>query len=96
MDPITYLRQFKIFNMAIFDLSFTILIVFLLHLYMWSYPYSITEKEKLNRNIAMYFISLILFIIVAIGLGTVFHYIFGIKSALSYYLGFNGKPDIWV
>ena len=89
MSIITSLRKYRIFNMAIFDFAMTFLVIFLVHLYMWRNP---IEKQN-NRSYMQYFMSLILFIIGSIWLGVIFHYIFNVKSQLSYYLGFNGEPN---
>jgi len=96
MTIISYFRQFKIYQMAIFDIVLTILFIFSLHLYMWMYPYGMNEEEKSKRNLLMYFVSLLIFLITSFGLGIIFHYIFSVKSTLSYYLGFNGKPTKFV
>ena len=89
MSIITSLRKYRILGMAIFDFAMTILIVFLVHLYMWRNP---IEKQN-NRSYMQYFISLGLFIIGSIWLGVIFHYLFNVKSQLSYYLGFNDQPN---
>jgi hypothetical protein len=83
------LRKYKIANMAVFDFIVTFIFVFFIHLYMWKNPLDI---KKDNRTYMQYFISLILLFISFIGLAIIFHYIFGIKSALSAYLGFNNMP----
>ena len=84
------LRKYKLFNMAIFDFIMTFIIIFILHLYMWFHP---LDDMKNQRNIWQYLISLLLFFVSAIGLGVIMHYFFGIKSALSGYLGFNLQPN---
>lgn len=88
---ISSLRKYRIYNMAIFDFTITIIIIFLIHLYMWKNPHMSIENKN-NRNYKQYLISLFLFIIGAIWLGTMGHYIFNVKSQLSYYLGFNDEP----
>ena len=88
---ITSLRKYRIFNMAIFDFTITIIIIFLIHLYMWkNAPLNVNTKN--NRTYLQYFISLMLFIIGSIWLGVMAHYIFNVKSQLSFYLGFNDEP----
>lgn len=88
---IKYLRKFKIFNMAIFDFIATFVGVFILHYYMWSNPLDIKEPNK--RTYIQYFTSLLLLFVAFIGIGVLLHYLFGIKSGLSAYLGFNDIPD---
>jgi len=83
------LRKYKIANMAVFDFVATFIFVFFIHLYMWKNPINI---EKDNRTYIQYFMSLIFLFISFIGLAVIIHYIFGIKSALSAYLGFNSMP----
>ena len=84
MSIILSLRKYRFFNMAIFDFAITILVIFLIHLYMWKHPRMTYE----NRSYIQYFTSLVLFIIGSIWLGVIFHYIFNVKSQLSHYLGF--------
>jgi hypothetical protein len=91
MDLITALRKYRIFNMAIFDFTITILVIFMIHLYMWRNA-SLSPNTKNNRTYLQYFISLSLFIIGSIWLGVMVHYILGVKSQLSFYLGFNDEP----
>jgi uncharacterized membrane protein AbrB (regulator of aidB expression) len=55
---------------------------------MW-YNANINEKMKLKRTYFQYFFSLIYLFIAALGLATILHYFFGIKSVFSRYLGFN-------
>lgn len=84
------LRKPKFFNMAIFDLTATFIGAFIVHILLWIYPLDMKEKEK--RTSIQYFLSLLLIFIMFLGLGVIFHRIFGIKSALSAYLGFNDMP----
>jgi hypothetical protein len=49
-------------------------------------------KDKNKRSYVQYFSSLVLIFVMFLGLGVIFHRIFGIKSALSGYLGFNDMP----
>ena len=86
------IRDYRFLNIAIFDLVLTFIIAFLIHLYMWNYPLY-DDKKNINRTYIQYFLSLIYIFITFIGLGTLFHYIFGRKSALSHYLGFSDKPS---
>ena len=84
------LRKPKFFNMTIFDLIATFIGAFIVHILLWIYPLDMKEKEK--RTSIQYFLSLLLIFIMFLGLGVIFHRIFGIKSALSAYLGFNDMP----
>ena len=63
---------------------------FIVHILLWIYPLDMKEKEK--RTSLQYISSLILIFIMFLGIGVIFHRIFGIKSALSAYLGFNDMP----
>ena len=81
---ITELRKYKFFNMAIFDLVGTFIIIWFIHLYMWM---NIPNENKKNRNYIQYFLSLLLLFITGLGIGLIFHYMFKINSALSRYLG---------
>ncbi len=81
---ITELRKYKFFNMAIFDLVGTFVIIWFIHLYMWM---NIPNENKKNRNYIQYFVSLLLLFITGLGIGLIFHYMFKINSALSRYLG---------
>lgn len=76
--------------MAIFDLVATFIGAFIVHILLWIYPLDMKEKEK--RTSIQYFLSLLIIFIMFLGLGVIFHRIFGIKSALSAYLGFNDMP----
>lgn len=82
------LRKPKIFKMAIFDLVGTFIIALIVHLSLWLYD---KPKEK-KRNIMHYMISLMIIFIMFLGIGIIFHKIFGIKSALSAHLGLNDDP----
>ncbi len=90
MITIEQLRKPKFLNMAIFDLVATFIGAFIVHILLWIYPLDMKEKEK--RTSLQYVSSLILIFIMFLGLGVIFHRIFGIKSALSAYLGFNDMP----
>ena len=90
MITIQQLRKPKFFNMAIFDLSATFIGAFLVHLVLWMFPLEMKDKNK--RTIQQYLISLLLIFIMFLGIGVIFHRIFGIHSALSAYIGFNDMP----
>ena len=77
--------------MAIFDFVVTFIFVFILHFYMWQNS-NIQDKKK--RTYIQYILSLLLLYVTFIGIGVMLHYIMGIKSGLSFYLGFNDKPDV--
>ncbi len=85
------LRDYRIFNMAIFDLVATFIFVLIIHTIMWRNP--LNMKKPNERTWVQYIISLILLYISFIGLGVIIHRIFRIESALSAYLGFNDKPN---
>lgn len=88
MMSIEDLRKYKIYKMAIFDLVMTFLFMFFIHLYMWR---NIPDNQKKNRNYIQYIVSLILLLITSLGLGVIMHYIAGVNSALSTYLGLNNS-----
>jgi hypothetical protein len=92
MSVVQALRQYRIFNMAIFDLTATFIGAFIVHILLWMYPLDMKEKNK--RTTTQYIASLTLIFIMFLGLGVIFHRIFGIKSVLSGYLGFNDKKII--
>ena len=76
------LRKPKIFNIAIFDLSLTILII-----------YFIAYKSYSKIQNKLSFISyLIILEIVGLTLGIIVHKVLGINTMLNYYLGLNPKP----
>lgn len=89
MTTISDLRQYRIFNLAIFDLSFGFVFAFIIHLLLWIYPLDMKDKEK--RTTLQYIASLLLIFIMVVGLGVITHRIFGIKTALSAHLGFNDR-----
>lgn len=90
MISISTLRQYRIFDMAIFDLTVTLLGAFITHYILWTYP---LDKDNIKeRNSLQYIISLIIICITFIGIGIISHRIFNIKSTLSGYLGLGAKP----
>lgn len=80
------LRSFRIFGLAVFDYVMTFIGAFLLHYYMWIYA---NVKFKQNRTNFQYYFSLLFIFIAFLGIGTILHYFFNIKSTFSKYLGFN-------
>jgi hypothetical protein len=82
------LRDYRFYGLAIADYVATFIVVLALHSYMWYYA-NINPKLKLQRTYLQYFGSLIYLFIASLGVATVFHYFFGIKSVFSRYLGFN-------
>jgi energy-converting hydrogenase Eha subunit A len=66
------------------------IVAFIVHLLLWIYPLNMKDKNK--RSYVQYFSSLVLIFVMFLGLGVIFHRIFGIKSALTGYLGFNDMP----
>jgi hypothetical protein len=69
------LRKYRIFDLAIFDYVATFVVVIILHAYMW-----INTKVNYKRTTIQYFISLIVVFIGMLGLKTIIHYFFGVKS----------------
>lgn len=90
MVSIEQLREPKFLNMAIFDLVGTFIISLIIHTILWVYPLEMQNKEK--RTYTQYITSVIFIFVMFLGIGVIFHRIFGIKSALSAYLGFNNMP----
>jgi hypothetical protein len=80
------LRDHRILGLAIIDYVVTFVFVLILHSYMWYYA-DISSKTK--RTYLQYFISFIYIFIAILGLATILHFFFGIKSVFSRYLGFN-------
>jgi hypothetical protein len=76
------LRKYRIFNLAIFDYVVTFIAVLILHYYMW-----VNAKVNYKRTVTQYFISLIVVFIGMLGLGTIIHYFFNVKSTFSHYIG---------
>ena len=92
MASVAELRKPKVWNMAIFDLVATFIGAFIVHILLWIYPLDMSPMEKKQRTPLQYIASLTLIFILFIGLGVIFHRIFGIKSGLSDHLGLNGAP----
>jgi energy-converting hydrogenase Eha subunit A len=90
MFTLTDVRKPKILNISIIDLIATLIVAFVVHLLLWIYPLNMKDKNK--RSYLQYFSSLFLIFVMFLGLGVIFHRIFGIQSALSAYLGFNDMP----
>ena len=88
---LTSLRKTKIFNMALFDIVATFLLSVIIHLLLWNFP---LEMNKKKRTYQQFFMSLSLMFIMCIGIGVIFHRIFGIQSALSAYIGLNDMPRL--
>ena len=88
MIDIVYLRSFKFYGMALFDLIATFIPAFILHLFMWLYPKR-SNNHIIKRSIIQYIISLLVIFFTFIGIGIIFHWIFNVNSKLSSYLGFN-------
>lgn len=84
------IRDYRIFNMAIFDYVATFIVVLIIHTIMWRNPLKMKNPNK--RTMIQYIASLILIYISAIGLGVIMHRIFGIESGLSGHLGLNDIP----
>jgi uncharacterized membrane protein AbrB (regulator of aidB expression) len=80
------LRDYRILGLAVIDYVVTFFFVLILHSYMWFYA-NISKNTK--RTYIQYFVSLIYIFIAILGLATILHFFFGIKSVFSRYLGFN-------
>lgn len=80
------LRDYRILGLAVIDYIVTLVFVLILHSYMWFYA-NISKNTK--RTYLQYFVSLIYIFIAILGLATILHFFFGIKSVFSSYLGFN-------
>jgi hypothetical protein len=91
MTSFQEMRKYRIFNLTIIDLVPTLVIAYFVHLWLWTHPLELNNKDK--RSWIQYFISLTIIIIMFLGIGMIFHRMFGIKSALSGYLGLN-RPVI--
>ena len=90
MVTINDLRKPKFLNMALFDLTATFLFSMIIHSMLWFYPLDMKNKGKRTR--LQYISSVILIFLMFLGIGVIFHRIFGIQSAFSGYLGFNDMP----
>lgn len=93
MVSIVELRKPKLWNMAIFDLTATFIFAFIVHILLWIYPLDMSAVEKKRRTSLQYIASLMLIFVMFIGIGVIFHRIFGVKSALSAYVGLNNMPS---
>lgn len=82
------LRDYRFYGLAIVDYVATFLVVLLLHSYMW-YNANMNPILKLKRTYLQYFGSFIYLFIASLGIATILHYFFGIKSVFSRYLGLN-------
>lgn len=71
--------------MAIFDWILTFIGAFIVHILLWTYPLDMKDKNK--RTAIQYIASFTLILVMLVGFGVILHRIFGIKSALSAYLG---------
>lgn len=80
------LRSFRIFGLAVFDYVMTFIGAFLLHYYMWV---NANVEFKQNRTSFQYYFSLFYIFIASLGIGTILHYFFNVKSTFSKYLGLN-------
>mgnify|MGYP003333904147 CR=1 FL=1 len=90
MTIMQQLREYRYLNITLIDFIGTIGIAWLVHYPLWNYPLDMKDKNK--RTTLQYVISFLLIFIMLLGIGVIFHRIFGIKSGLSGYLGFNDIP----
>jgi hypothetical protein len=79
------IHDYRILGLSIVDYIFTFIGVIILHSYMW-YKADIKNKQ---RTYAQYIISFLFIFVTMLGVGTIMHYFFNVKSAFSRYLGFN-------
>ena len=80
------LRDYRLLGLAVIDYVVTLIFVLILHSYMWFYA-DISKNTK--RTYLQYFASLIYIYIAILGLATILHFFFSVKSVFSSYLGFN-------
>lgn len=76
------LRTYKIFGLAIFDLSISFILVIVLFMIAWKIHFSNLDWWKF----------LIAAILVTIPIGITFHILFGVNTKLNYELGLSNKP----
>lgn len=81
-DRVKYLRSFRLFNIAMFDVIASI--VFMILIISFAY-------KKMSGDPHIYR-SVILGTLSAIPIGIAAHYAFGIPTELNYKLGISGKP----
>jgi hypothetical protein len=86
---IDVLRGPKIFNIALFDLTGTIIIAIILTLVVLK-----VKNYDFSSNIAYVILYCFLVSFTALIIGSVVHYIFGIPTMLNYYLGLNSYNDV--
>ena len=92
MISIENLRNNRVYNMAIFDLSIVFVFAIIVHSLLWLYPLNMTNEQKKKRSNIQFMVSLFLIYVMFLMIGTIFHRIFKVQSAFSGYLGFNNKP----
>lgn len=77
------LRSYKIFELAIFDLSLSFIFIILLFITAWKIHFN-------NLNWQKFFIAAVF---VTIPIGITFHVFFGVNTQLNYKLGLSNKPS---
>jgi hypothetical protein len=80
------LRSFRILGLAVIDYIITFIAVLILHTYMW---FNANISKTTKRTYIQYFSSLLFIFIAILGIATILHYFFNIRSVFSKYLGFN-------
>ena len=80
------IHDYRILGLSIVDYILTFIGVIILHSYMW---FNANVADKSKRTYFQYYFSFIFIFIAMLGLGTILHYFFGIKSKFSSYIGFN-------
>ena len=76
------LRSYKIFGLAVFDLSLSLIGTIILFMIMWRIHFKNLDWWKF----------LIAAILLTIPIGITFHILFGVNTKLNYELGLSNKP----
>lgn len=77
------LRSYKIFGLAIFDLSISFIFMIALFMVSWKVHFKNLDWWKF----------LLVSIVVTLPIGIVFHVLFGVNTQLNYTLGLSNKPS---
>jgi hypothetical protein len=78
------IHDYRILGLSIVDYILTFIGVIILHSYMW-----FRADVKNKRTFTQYILSFTFIFITMLGLGTILHYFFNVKSAFSRILGLN-------
>lgn len=79
------IHDYRIIGLSIVDYILTFIGVLILHSYMWFKA----DVDKNKRTSTQYILSFAFIFITMLGVGTILHYFFGVKSAFSRFLGLN-------